>query len=635
MFRRLATFILLSMLIRVINAGEFHGEVPLQTELKFSGPSVSVKAPLGLHYRPGYAFPLEVRVHNPGPEFRAQLFIAQGTAPAFLTGADSGPAGLRCGVAEPVALAKQATRVVSVPILGPPVSADLTLVLREIDPGGATGPLRFRSSLARVLRPLPPETRLILSCGGGSNMATGGALQEAVRIEARELPEMPWVYESLDLVVLADGSFRDASAEAKKALRQWLCGGGRLLIASNDALPAAITAGLLPLDSSGNAGWVGADLAWWERHAGLTRDRILAEKNNRPVYASLPLGFGVVAFLFPATKPEEATELGAAAVNHPVLRHPRQRLPDLRVQPDRFNAFAPGSLSTARRNSATLWAVLGAAALSVGLVLGFTSRSRWIAAGWPLVVTALLSVLLAHWFPSRDVLLSRVILHHVSLDGRALCTQELTLLESTQQPVPISANGPPGGSLWPVYSDMNELRHGALDFVQSGTRLHIEDIPVDPQQPLLLMATSVSDCAAAALRSVLLPGGKSTIHLMLPVPEPVHAKHKRGAWVKAGGGIELLEGLAGLAFSDAIPCDNWESLLRKASRSEDAPQIKAHAAALEWAAAQTQRTGKDALIVWNFATTNDMPLAEITGVLAERANEFHIWCFEAGATAKK
>ncbi|MCY3021706.1 MAG: hypothetical protein NTW87_22060, partial [Planctomycetota bacterium] len=51
------------------------GEIALATELKVSGPVVTVRAPLGLRYRPGYPLPLQVRVHNPGAAFNAELFV--------------------------------------------------------------------------------------------------------------------------------------------------------------------------------------------------------------------------------------------------------------------------------------------------------------------------------------------------------------------------------------------------------------------------------------------------------------------------------------------------------------------------------------------------------------------------------
>ena len=147
--------------------------------------------------------------------------------------------------------------------------------------------------------------------------------------------------------MLGDGSIGSASADAKAALRNWLLGGGRLFLGSPEALAAATATELLPLSPTIKE--VGADLPWWQKNASLKPDDVLAEKNHRPVYARLRLGFGQVVFLFPASNPGDAD--GAAVFNRPDLQRVREKLPDLRIQPDRFAAFTPGIVGEVRNGS--------------------------------------------------------------------------------------------------------------------------------------------------------------------------------------------------------------------------------------------------------------------------------------------
>ena len=297
------------------------GEVILQTELKVSGPSVTICAPLGWRYRPGVAFPLPVRVHNPGPAFRGELYLTEGGD------------GQRCGFFGGLDFPERTARVFTLPVRAPAVAANLELVIRELDAGAegrerpatqgvSVGPLRFQASLTRLLKPLAPEARIILSCGTQAPLSFGPR-EELVQLSAREFPDEQWWYENVDLVVLGDGSFKAASPAARQALRLWLLGGGRLLIASQDDLSAAIAAELLPLRAQADAGVVPAERSWWEEHAGLQASGILAQKNKRPVYINLHLGFGEIVLLFPATSAEDAREFGAAVANHPVLQRLR------------------------------------------------------------------------------------------------------------------------------------------------------------------------------------------------------------------------------------------------------------------------------------------------------------------------
>ena len=597
----------------VFAASETRDTVALQTELKFSGPAVTLRAPLGLRYRPGYAIPLEIRVNNLGAAFRGELLISQG-------GADD---GLRCGVFEPLEFPAQ-TRVFSFPVIAPPVSADLNLLIREIDSSGAPGPLRFQCSLSRALKPLAPEARLVLTCGTPPN---GVTLQESIKLSAKELPENAWAYESVDLVVLGDGSLREASAESKKALRQWLLGGGRLFVASNDAIAAAIAAELFPLSG---ATQIGADRAWWEKNAGLTQADILIEDNNRPVYVRLGLGFGNVVFLFPGTRSDDMTKLGMKVLNHPLLQPRREKLPDLRVQPDRFGGFAYGSVSPARRSEAVRWGALGALVLCVGLILGFTSRSRWVAAGWPLAISALLAVMLARWLPTRDLAISRIAIERQSLDGRAATRGEFTLLESFQETEPAAASSPVGGNLYPIYADTDELRAAQIDFLQAGDRLRAQSVPVLPRQSVMFFASSCEAVEKPPLEPThVFEDAGHTMKLGARGNSSARLNDSRAVWVRADGSLAVLANLQQRFEIQSF--DDWTSVLRKFDGKEDDATLKARAAALGWSSREALRSSVDTLIFWGRPrNTRAAPLCEIESVEADAEDVFEIFSAQVG-----
>ncbi|MGD0089219.1 MAG: hypothetical protein ABSE73_04805 [Planctomycetota bacterium] len=578
------------------------GEAALQTELKVLGPAVSISAPLGLRYRPGMAFPLQVRVHNPGPAFRGELFLTEGR---------NGP---RYGFSGGLDFPAHTARVFTLPVRAPTVAANLELVLRELSAAGAeqqgqpglrpaqagsVGPMRFQASLARVLKPLPPDARIIVSCGARTPLSFGPQ-EEVAEFSARELPDEEWWYENVDLVVLGDGSFKDAPPAAQLALRLWLLGGGRLFIASQEALSAAIGAQLLPLDAQAAAGVIGADLGWWEEHAGLKPDGILAQKNNRPVYIALPLGFGETALLFPATSAEDAREYGAAVANHPLLQRARDRFPDVRVQPDRFTAFAPGTASPALRSAAALWILLGAVAFCLGLALAYSSRSRLVAVGWPLAVAALLAVLLVRWFPERALAVSRLQLVRQAADARAVVTDEWALVEAFNEPASIAVTG----LATPLYADTSELNSTQADLAWGGAQPQLQTV-VQPDRPALFTAAKVelpSECDAVfpTLPAGLLRCRGQDIQLRLPDAATGSGLRFRNAiWARADGALCWLKDVdAGGSFELA----SYEDALSHVRKPRDAGYGgalgQAHAEALKWAAQAVQRGRRETIIFW-------------------------------------
>jgi hypothetical protein len=571
-------------------------EVPLQTELKVSGPAVSLVAPLGLRYRPGVAFPLQIRVYNPGSAFSGEILLAEGDA------------GERCTLLEGLDFPERTARVFTLPVRAPAVSANLTLSLRERNAGGGIGALRFQASLARVLKPLAPDARLILVCGTGAPLAFGPQ-EEVAQLAGREFPDEDWLYDNVDLVVLGDAALKDATPAAQQALRRWLLGGGRLLIAANEALAAAIAAGLLPLDEGRGTGsqqqteaargTIGSDRRWWEQHAGLTAGGILAQKNNRPVYIHLTLGFGEIALLFPATSVEDAHEFGAAVVNSSVLQKPRDRFPDVRVQPDRYSAFPPGVASPAARSAAVRWLLLGAAAFCLGLALAYTSRSRLVAAGWPLVVAAFMAVLLAKWFPERNAAVSRVQFVRQSSDQRALVTAEWACVEALTEPAPVAI----AGQVTPLYADTGELRNAQTELAVNGAGPRLATV-VYPGTPMLF----ADICVETPTENRIVP--------MLP-SGPLHCRQPDGTITLPGS-----DSWARTRFHDAVLARadgtlwwlkdvdssgncvlaSFNDLIAHIGRSPDAGRDdalrKSRATLLSWAARDIARSGRETVLVW-------------------------------------
>jgi hypothetical protein len=582
----LMRFLLTGLVILLVYPAAFAvesrtGEVALPTELKVSGPSVFVRGPLGLRYRPGYSFPIELRVHNNGPEFNAEVTLGEG-----------GPeSAARSGLFEAINFPAQKSRVFSFPVRAPAVSANLTLQIREVDSSGGTGALRFQASLARVMKPLAPETPLILSVGAARSPAAA-MLPDAVQMKAQELPDQPWQYDNVDVVVLSDGSLKDASAAARSSLRLWLLGGGRLFVASNEALAPAIAADLLPIEQSGSEK-IGAELSWWEKHAKLNRANILIEKNNRPVYAFLNLGFGTVVFLFPGTSREEAAAEGARLINHPVLQSQREKFPDLRVQPDRYAAFASGSLSHDERRQLQLWLGLGALVFCIGLALGFTSRMRMLAVGWPLTIAILLTVMLARWYPARELSVSRIDWRRVPLDARSVSRVEWTLLESTYTPVGLNINGPENGSLLPIYAYADEIGQAAHNFQQAGPRLVMQESVVLPRQSSLFSAATVE-----VQTKTPVPVKYRAKNGTMTIDSPVLPEGNSAVLARSNGTLWVLSPIKAEEGFEMRKFDDWLTTLRSTAKSTDDRKLKAYATALAWATRDALRSKRDTLIVW-------------------------------------
>ena len=357
--------------------------IELPTELKIGGVSVSIRAPLGLQYRPGETFPLEIQIGNPGAALDAELMAIEGGSADRENWAERGlpPAAIHL---------PPGTSRFTLPMRAPGVAANVALILRGSSRGGAKAEL-FRASLARVLRPLPSGGRVIVVCGGG--IAPRGPRDEAVRVDPQDLFAEDWMWESVDWVIANDAAIKSAPPEARESLRRWLLGGGRLFLGSREAFAAALSLRLLPLDANLE---IGADLNWWQKNAGLKEEDILASKNFRPVYARMRNGFGQIVFLFPGSNAADAN--GAEVFNRADLQRRRIALPDARVEPDRFTAFAPAAPSAPRRGYVMLWSALGALILCAVLLFAHSARTKIEAFLTPVVALAILVAMLSNIF---------------------------------------------------------------------------------------------------------------------------------------------------------------------------------------------------------------------------------------------
>jgi|GEM_PF-4086525 len=575
-------FLLSSLIVLAFSCAAFGADIPLQTELKVSGPQVTLRLPLGTRYRPGCAFPVELRVQTHS-EFLGEVEVREGTEGAARYGPDA-----------PVLFSPHGSRRLAFPVRAPAVSAGLTLSIREPNRSATgrsrVGALRFQASLERVMKPLAPDASLIISCGQGPL-----PFSDVIHIAAADFPEDDWIYESIDLIVLADGSLKQAPAASRQALRRWLAGGGRLLIASSEALAAAAEAQLLPLKNANTDKGVllGADRAWWEINAGMKTSDVLAESGNRPVYARLRSGLGSVVFLFPGSKAEDAGEFGTRILSHEALKKTREKRPDLRVQPDRYNAFSSTLADPASRRQSQLWILLGAIVFLAALALSSTSRSWLMAAGWPVTLGALLLVMIAKWYPVPQSSVARVSILRVPRDGSALIHDEWTLLQSHREPIQTSIDGPENGTLTPLFADTGELKNGDHDLLASADRLHLKGVLVQPAQPALFQATRTtlhSDKSA--------PLKVSIGSVLVTIPSiPASVNPLRAVWVRANGSVNVItqKNRSTTEYHEAS-FDDWPALLRADGLDERA--VKANATALGWIMRDAIRSKKETLIFW-------------------------------------
>ena len=587
----------------------------LHTSLKFNGPIVHVRAPLGFRYRPGYAIPVQITVSNDGsqPNFNADITILEG-----LSGADE----IRTTLVRNMTVDNNTRQTPYVPVRAPDGAANLTLLIRESGAGEETRSLRFQASLQDIFKPLDTNARLILAYGKIPP-------RDVIYMTPKEFPDETWMYESADLVVLGDDSFnKDASPNAKQALRKWLLGGGRVLLASQIALRAGIDCGLLPIAPGTN---YGSGVKWWEQNAGLKDADIVKSKEHHNIYGQLRMGLGRVAFLFPGACLEDAqSNYGLELFESMALK--RINSIDFRVQAGRLGAFACDTSNAGRRTTCMLWMVAGAVMFCLALALSLTSRSRWEVAGLPFAVTALLSVLLANWFPPPNLVVSRVQWARRSADGRAVTWNEWTLLKSFQYHVPAVISGPPEESLTQVWESPDDLQKAQCGITQLDGIVRI-NVDVWPDLPAILFATHVSEDGppgAAMTRPILRDTtGKKQVLLPPSFTRSFHLSHAilicadKSVWhirnLKiADESFQLSKEPE--AIANALLCDG---------QLKTTPATQAHETILNSIAEEIKLSDQDTLVYWeDKSDTSESALTSIQNLSAETTTKFVIYSAE-------
>jgi hypothetical protein len=577
-----------------------------------SGISVSVEAPFGFRYRPGYALPLRFKITNVGPQRTADVFIVEG----------SDDSGSRPAVFSGQTFASRASRQSElVEGRAPSVQADLSVIVR--DASSDNGVALFKGSLKPVLQPLEAETRMVLCCGYRGASALTGQFFYPVLLSAEQLPTENWMYEPVDLVILGDGSVRNAKPDATGSLRKWLLSGGCVLVASPDALNAAIAAKLLPLDESAGKQFP-SDPKWWEEHCGA---RVLKRKENQqPVYAEADLGLGRVVFLFPGNSESDAATYGTEIINRPELKRQREHLTDLRIQPAAFNGRVQGGVGPERIRTSANFFGIGALIFCGVLALCLLIRSKLEAIGWVVCIAAVLAVMLTHFFRVPKAIVSRVQWSRVSADGRELLKKEWASVETFHGELKVSVNGPAQGTIVPLFPDPDHLSDAQFDS-EAGS---VNDLRV-PGSALIF--ASVSDSAPHDEKRARTIHSRSDGTALTFWPSPLVEKEgvKLGIWVRPDSSVRYIEKIEGDTFT-ARDFDDTTSAICSSIGTEGGPAaVKARAAVLDWAIRSAKESGRDTLVFWTSEReAGGSSLVEFASEPPEEGARFAVWSLEAG-----
>ena len=608
-------------------------EVPLVNALKSNSHLlVSVRLPFGQRYRAGCAFPIKALLSSSGPIHNVNVKITEG----------DGDYGVDATVMndQPLTPAKSQSRPVCVRATD--IRADLNVLVS--DPGSANTVL-FKGSLKPVLQPLPDETRVVLCCGDHSSEGLPKELNHVIPVTAKSFPDHDWMYESIDLVILSDGSFKDASPAARDALRAWLLGGGRLLVtsASAGALQAAIAAKLLPIKAGANVNPVPTDFKWWEANAGLTAADIMLRKNTlTPVYVQAQMGFGRVVFLYPGNDEADAHRYGLDLFKNPVLDRIRDRLPDQRVQPKACDTIVRRIMAPGRMSRSGIFFGVGAL-IFCGVLAGcYRVRSRLEAIGWVVCMPAILAVLLNSCFPEPRCVVSRVAWNSISRDGAASVRKEWALIEAFRHPEIVTVTGPANGTLMPVYPDKDHLFDAQFSMPVPGDRLQLENLYITEDAPALFEGVRVDahDRGAAPPETVSLRSRKDGVTLLCHPPRDWRSA-RLAIWIDAQGSRKFIEQVDSREGFEVSKCADDRAAIRASIGSSGGQDVvNARAALLTQAAraAQENGSGRDTLIFWSGETESiESPLVEFPAESGqpppEEGARFAVWCVEAARAA--
>ncbi|MCW8131162.1 MAG: hypothetical protein KIS92_12505 [Planctomycetota bacterium] len=447
--------------------------VPLRNELPAEGPVVRLTPRFGLHYHPGAVLALE-GILQPALEPVHGITIQEGTS-------ENGP----CYVVRQ-RFAPDSPSNFRIPLRAPKGGAQLTLRAWTQPPGSSHERNVFVASLANHLKPVGRNEKIVLQLGRSPAPAPPDWHVSTVGPE--QMPEEAWMYDNLDLVVVASAGLDACSERARQRLRAWVAGGGRVLVASLDprAIQEAVRAGLTPLPSATKE--LQRDFDWWSRNANLKESDVVRDKNGSLVFAQYRLGLGGGVLFFQNADTQTLFTYWPKALECRALASERA-LADERIWGAPFDFFPTGTIAPSRRSQGLYWAGIGGLCLIFLLWLSTTIKTRYMAAGTALLGVAFFSAFLSHAFKAPEGVVTRVDVTEYPLDGRASRHTELAYIDGLQDASSMSVRGPEDGSLAELHAQENELAGAGTDLEQAGALRILFRPPCPAPLPPLFRST--------------------------------------------------------------------------------------------------------------------------------------------------
>lgn len=459
----------------------------LRNTLPAEGPIVRLTPRFGLHYHPGALIPLE-GILQPSLEPVHGITVREGPS-------ENGPAYV---IRQP--FAPESPAQFHMPLRAPKSGAQLTLSAWTQPAGSSHQRNVFVASLANQLKPVGLNERIVLQLGRRAAAPTPSDWHVAV-VEPEQMPEEAWMYDNIDLVVIATAELDKCSEAVRQELRAWVAGGGCVLVASMDgsAIQKVVRAGLTPVSSAITTP-VQRDFDWWSRNANLKESDVVRTENGSMAFAQYRLGAGGGVLFFQNSDTQALIKYWPKALECPLLKNERP-LSDERIWSQPFDFFPTGTIAPSRRSQGLYWAGIGGTCLIVLLLLSTTIKTRYMAAGIALLGVGFFSAFLSHAFKAPEGVVTRLEVLEVPMDGRAARRTELAYIDGLQDASNMSVRGPLGGTLTELHAQENELAEAGTDLDQQGAlRLTFRPPCIGPLPPLFMASRVEYDASGASLR---------------------------------------------------------------------------------------------------------------------------------------
>lgn len=618
---------LFAFLSHVGFAGDSGGPaVVLRNTLPVEGPTVTLTPRFGLFYHPGAAFVLEGIIRPAGEDFQG-VTVQEGNP-------ERGP---RYECRRP--FSKDMPSNFLIPLRAPSGGAKLTFHVWKNPPGSEHRRNLFVASLSNELKPVDRNESIVLQIGRCPGPPPPS--WHVATVEPEQMPDEGWMYENIDLVVVASGGLSRCSEAARQALRTWVCGGGRVMIASMDpkARLEAVQAGLTPLPA-GNQGELKNDFDWWSRNAGLQESDVRREENGTLVYAQYRLGLGAGLLFFPNEDPQTLLKFWPQVLKLEMLKGTRTSA-DERVRNAPFDFFPNGTIAPSRRSQGIWYAAVGGLCFIFLLLYTSTIKTRYMAAGLAIGGVSLFAALLGRWFKAPEGVISRIEVLEVPADGRAARRRELAYVDGLQDASSMVVRGPFGGTFTELHAQNGELATAGTDLDLDGTLRLTFRPPYPAPLPPLFEAVRIEPDPSVDSRAAN-PDGAPTLRVseLGTVVLPMHAAVTgREGFAK---GVILLRGMGGLLLwhpkewpgtelagtSYEGPAQAIKARLSELKESE----VEARVKALAWVIGNLRPSGRDVLITFEEvvrAPGDPEPLVRVEGVNLEEGRHFRIRVIEA------